>query len=158
MVKHLFLIILFAAAGFAQSAFAANGFWLEKKDGSKIGYLFDEVISVNYTMKGVEVKTSYATMEHAFDDVKKVWFDEGVTTGIEENTLSALQQQIRVSANGVEIKGIAPATPVSVSNLSGQILMQRTTDAQGSLYIGKSEMPQGIYIIKVGKTAIKFNN
>lgn len=158
MVRNLFLILLLATVGMSQIVVAANGFWLERKDGIKIGYLFDEVISVNYSMKGVEVKTTYATVEHAFDDVKKVWFDEGVTTGIDEAVLSTIQQQVYVTINGMEIKGFAPATLVTISNLSGQLLMQRTTDEQGCLNITKSEFPQGIYIIKVGKTAIKFNN
>ena len=156
MIKKVFLL-LFAVVGFAQFAFAANGFWLVKKDGSKIGYLFEQSVSMSYTATSVIVSSPEATVEYPFDDVRKVYFDEGVT-GIDETVLADVEQQIRLTSNGVDIKGFAAGTPVTMANLAGQVVMRRATDGNGHLFICKGELSQSIYIIKVGKTSIKFNN
>lgn len=156
MIKKGFLL-LFAVVWFAQFAVAANGLWLVKKDGSMIGYLFDQNVSIRYTSTSIYVSSPEATVEYPFDDVRKVYFDEGVT-GIDEAVLAKVEQQVRLTSNGVDIKGFAAGTPVTMVNLAGQVVMRRTTDAQGCLFISKGELSQGIYIIKVDKTSIKFNN
>lgn len=156
MIKKGFLL-LFAVVWFAQFAVAANGLWLVKKDGSKIGYLFEQNVYISYTSTSVILSTQEATVEYPYDDVRKVYFDEGVTD-IDEALQVDVQQQVRLTSHGVDIKGYAASTPVTMANLAGQVVMRRTTDAQGCLFISKGELSQGIYIIKVDKTAIKFNN
>ena len=156
MIKKVFLLLL-AIVGFTQFAFAINGLWLVKKDGSKIGYLFDQNVSITYTSTSIYVSSSEVTVEYPFNDVRKVYFDEGVTS-IDEAVLAEVEQQVRLTSNGVDIKGFAAGTPVTMANFAGQVVTQRATDANGHLFINKGELSQGTYIIKVGKTSIKFNN
>lgn len=162
-MKRFLLLSLIAIvlAGFTQQAVAINGLWLEKKDGSKIGYLFENTIGINCTADSLRISTYDGTatqvVMHAFDDIRKVYFDQ-LTTKIDDNVLSTLQQQVRLTADGISISGFAAATPVVVADLGGRIVMRRSTAADGSLRIGRSALSRGTYIIKVDKTTIKFNN
>jgi len=149
--------LLLAFVAMTHHAFATNGFWLEKKDGSKIGYFFEQTLNISYTSSKVVIQTLDATVEHAFDDVRKVYFDE-CTTGITPEVINDLDQQIHLTGNGVEINGFAAGTPVVIADLSGRVVSRRTVNANGYLFVSKAELSTGLYVVKVDKTAIKFNN
>ena len=146
-----------AAVGLSQYAVAANGLWLEKRDGSKIGYFFDQNITIKYDLDNIVMTAGDISVAYPFDDVWRVYFDNDVT-GIAETQISENQQLVRVVAAGLELRGFDAGTSVFVSDLTGKISFLRTTNAEGLLYISWSDLPRGVYVIKAGKTTIKFNN
>ena len=153
----LSLIIALATASLSQQARAANGLWLEKKDGTKIAYIFSYDLSISYTPESLVITTADGTVEHAFDDVRKVYFDN-VTSSIDEQQLADIRQQGRLTAAGISISGFAAQTPVVVADAAGRVIMRRTTAADGSLVISRAELPQGICIVRADKSTIKLNN
>ena len=156
-MKKKLIVLLLAAVGLAQYAVAANGLWLEKRDGSKIGYLFDQDITIQYNIEHVVLTAGDVAVEYPFDEVQRMYFDDDVT-GIAETQISEKQQLIRVVAAGLELKGFDAGTPVMVSDLTGKVSFRRTTNADGVLYISRSDLPRGVCAVKAGKTTIKFNN
>lgn len=151
------IITITAAIGLAQYAFAANGLWLEKRDGNKIGYLFNEEITISYNSKNVVITTPNISVEYPYNDVRRVYFDNNVTSDVTTPFIEK-RQQIRIIANGLELKGYAAGTSVTISNLLGSFYLQRATDIDGFLNIRWRELPSGVYIIKADKTTIKFRN
>ena len=156
-MKKKLILLLLAIAGMMQYAIAANGLWLEKRDGGRIGFLFEQQIGIIYKTDSIFIYTEDAVASYPFDDVERICFDENVTN-IDLAIVNSCEQQVRVTASGVEIKGFAAGTLVVVSNLAGSNFMSRTTDANGLLFIRKSDLPHGVNIIKAGKNSIKFNN
>ncbi len=156
MKKKLFFILL-SVMTLSQYAVAINGFWLDKRDGSTIGYLFDQDINISYTTTSVLLTANSVTVEYPFDDVIRMYFDDNVT-GISNTTLTEKQQLIRIIANGLELKGFNASTLVTVSDLAGRVALQHTTDTNGLLYIRWYDLPRGVYVVRAGKTTIKFNN
>ena len=156
MIKKLFTLLLVALA-FVQYATAANGLWLEKRDGSIISYLFEQEVRIAYTRDSVELITDNATVQYPFDEVKRVSFYDSSSDDVKMPG-TEVQQQIRLVANGVEFSGFAAGTRVAISHLSGSSVANKTTDANGRLLIRKSDLPKGVIIIKADKTSIKFIN
>lgn len=155
MNKKLITLLL-ALGALTQSINATNGLWLEKRDGRKIGYVFDQNVTISYTYTSIVLTEAGVTAEYPFEDVKRIYFDEGVVSGIEAPSLSS--QQIRIMDNGVSLRGFDASTPVTVYDFSGRIVSQMTTDANGSLQLMRSTLPPGANIIKVGKSTIKYIN
>lgn len=155
-MKKLFTLLLTMLA-LVQYATAANGLWLEKRDGSKTHYLFEQDVRIAYTRDSVVMITYDATVQYPFNEVKRLYFDESEPDKVEA-PMADQHQLIRIVANGVEFKGFAAGTKVVVGDLSGKNIMNRATNENGQLLIKKEHLPQGVTIIKAGKNAIKFNN
>ena len=151
------IMMLTALAALSQGINAANGLWLEKRDGSKIGYLFDQDVTISYTYSDIVVADADNTAKYPFEDVKRIYFDDDVISGIEAApTLSS--QQIHIMDNGVSLSGFDATTPVTVYDFSGRIVSQTATDTNGSLQLLRNTLPPGANIIKVGKSTIKYIN
>lgn len=148
---------MLVAVGLVQNVLADNGLWLEKRDGSKIGYLFDEEVTISYTSKSVVITTRNVSVEYPYNDVLRVCFDKNVTSDVITPFIEK-QQQIRIIANGLELKGFASGTLVTISNILGNFYLQRATDTDGFLDLKWNKLPSGVYIVKADKTTIKFNN
>lgn len=152
----LFILQFFVLIGL-QDTCAINGLWLQKKDGKTIGYLFENDISISYSRTSFIIHTSDASVEHSYEDINKVYFDDNVITIIEKMQKDE-QQKISITAHEIEINGFERAIPVMITDLLGRLIISRATDANGSLLISRTDFPRGIYVVRVGQTAIKFNN
>ena len=151
------IVMILAVVGLAQHVFAANGLWLEKRDGNKIGYLFDEEVTISYNSTSVVMTSQNASVEYPFSEVHRVYFGDDVTSNASTSIIEK-QQQIRIFSNGLELKGFTAGTLVTISNLTGSFYTKRVANADGILYIKWSDMPHGVFIVKADKTTIKFNN
>lgn len=151
------IMMLTALVALSQGINAANGLWLEKRDGSRTGYLFDQNVTISYTYSDIVVSGTDVSAKYPFNDVKRIYFDDDVISGIEAvPTLSS--QQIHIMDNGVSLSGFDATTPVTVYDFSGRIVSQTATDANGSLQLLRNTLPPGANIIKVGKSTIKYIN
>ena len=151
------IVMILAVVVLAQHVFAANGLWLEKRDGNKIGYLFDEEVTISYNSTSVVMTSQNASVEYPFSEVHRAYFGDDVTSNASTSIIEK-QQQIRIFSNGLELKGFTAGTLVTISNLTGSFYTKRVTNADGILYIKWSDMPHGVFIVKADKTTIKFNN
>ena len=151
------VILMLVVVSMTQYAVAVNGLWLEKHDGSRIGYVFDQDITISYNSTSVVMSTGSTKVEYPFDDVKRVYFDDNVTKIVEIPFVES-QQLIHIVANGLDLKGFDAGTYVTISDLTGRTVIKRVINKEGLLHISWSNLPCGIYVVKADKTSIKFYN
>ena len=72
MKKFLLVILMYLC--FVQTVFSINGLWLERHDGTRVGYILDNIYNVEYLFKGIKVYTYQSVDEYAFNEVKKIYF------------------------------------------------------------------------------------
>ena len=78
-MKKTLLLLLMILTGITQAARAINGLWLEKQDGSLVGYVFEQGINISYKFNTVVMTTNTASAEYPFDDIKRIYFEDDVT-------------------------------------------------------------------------------
>ena len=137
-------LLLLVLLTFLQNATAINGLWLEKQDGTLVGYVFDQGLGISYKLNTVVMTTYYATVEYPFDDIKRIYFEDDVTEVASVSTTERLPQ-IRLTTDGVSLTGFATATPVKVYDVSGRTVMQTATNADGSLLLSISQLLLSIH-------------
>lgn len=151
------ITMVFLVLGQTQYTTAVNGLWLEKHDGSRIGYVFDQDITISYNSTSLVMSIGTAMVEYPFDDVKRVYFDDNVTK-IVEIPFAERQQLIHIVANGLDLRGFDAGTFVTISDLTGRVVIKNVIDEKGLLQISWSNLPCGVYVVKAKKTSIKFYN
>lgn len=156
MRKTLFLLMM-AVFGIVQTVSAINGLWLEKKDGTLVGYVFDQGLNIGYNLNSVVMTTYYATVEYPFDDIKRIYFEDEVTE-VASVSSTERQSQISLATDGVCLTGFAPSTPVWVYDASGRVVVRSAINADGSLLVNVRQLPKGVYIIKAERSVIKIKN
>ncbi len=155
-MKKKILLLLFAFLAMTQMVSAYNGLWLYKNDGTRLGFLFDEEVTMSYAVKSLVIQSKYATVEYPFEDVHKVEFADDVTSGVKSVKQSVASSTIRMTRYGIELSGFSAHTPVMVYDLSGRVLAQVYTDQAGAARVDMQTMPKGVYIVKAEKSSIKF--
>jgi len=156
-MKKQQLLLMLILLPMAAWAYPVNGLWLEKHDGSRIGYVFDQDITISYNSTSVVMSTGTTTVEYPFDGVKRVYFEDNVTK-IVEIPFTERKQLIHIVANGLDLRGFDAGTSVTITDLTGRVVINRVIDEEGLLQISWSNLPCGVYVVKVNKTSIKFYN
>lgn len=85
-------------------------------------------------------------------DIKKAYFTDE-TTAVNAVTT---EEEIAAQANTIIFSSFAPNTPVRVYTPGGMIVKQAYTDAEGRLQLSIDDLHRGTYIIKGGKTVMKY--
>ena len=150
-------LLLLVLLTFLQNATAINGLWLEKKDGTLVGYVFDQGLNIGYNLNSVVMTTYYATVEYPFDDIKRIYFEDEVTE-VASVSSTERQSQISLATDGVCLTGFAPSTPVWVYDASGRVVVRSAINADGSLLVNVRQLPKGVYILKAERSVIKIKN
>ena len=153
-MKKTLLLLLMILTGITQAARAINGLWLEKQDGSLVGYVFEQGINISYKFNTVVMTTNTASAEYPFDDIKRIYFEDDVTKIVSATTAAKLSQ-ISLTSDGVSLTGFAPYTTVWVYDTKGHPIMKSSTDVNGSLLVNIKQLPKGIYIVKAERNAVK---
>lgn len=140
-------------------AFAANAAdlkWaLQTQDGqsvfmSQVGYILYSDGSSTMSI----VKTDNSTIE----DVAKVSFVQLDATGISQTVTDAgIQVLSRVVDETLTVTGCAEGLPVAVFAASGALVVSSVTSGDRTS-VDVSRLASGVYVFRVGKTAVKFIN
>lgn len=119
-------------------------------------YKLSDISSIRFVDGKLVVKMQDGTLSEpaSLDDVRKLTFSNGTTTGI--NNVPAQGEKMELSFDGSTITASRLTTPadVAIYAISGKKLFDYKKWEGGSLNVGA--LPKGIYILKVGKQTLKF--
>lgn len=154
MIIRKLTLLLFALFALSQYVAAYDGLWLEKKDGTRIGYEFEKDITISYGRDSVFIITREATAVYPFAEVWKITFADNVS-GIRDAKADAKTSKVVVAGHRVELTGFAAGMPVGVYDLTGRQVMSMLVKAEGTTVLSLASLPKGTYIVKVEKTSVK---
>jgi len=77
-MKKIFILFLIFLPCFVQTGYSINGLWLEKHDGTRVGYIFDNISHVEYSLKGISIVTYQKVDEYTFEEVRKIYFADDI--------------------------------------------------------------------------------
>ena len=154
-MKKNIVTLLVALLATASGARADDGVWVERLDGTKLGFLFVDEPKITCDADILVLKTSSATVEFPIAELKRLYFSDDIVTGVGAANAGITSEIIRATRNGAELSGFAAGTPVTVYNLSGKSLRQLNVEQDGTLTVNLSTLPQGTYIIKAKKSTLK---
>ena len=145
----LFIVLVLATA----SAWADDGLWVERQNGSKQGFLFADKPVITYTADNLVMTTVKATAEFP---IKQITFADDVVNAIGQVRLAdGTEQLIRVTAEGAQLSGFAPNTAVALYDAAGRTVAKYKTATDGTLSVNLSAQHKGIYVIKADKSTLK---
>lgn len=120
------------------------------RSGAQVYYLLGG--ERNPVMKVVDGHVWVNADEYEIADIKNFY----VSTTDDPNAIAQLTAQLESRWNGHTLVLRTSVSEVRVASIDGKLLDNIRTDRMGEyLSIDMASLPQGIYIIKVGDTAIK---
>lgn len=131
MKKLLFVLSLCSSS----LCFAQNTLNVHQKDGAVMSYGFSEKPVVTYTETGVHLATAKVAVDYPFENLEKFTFSDDVT---------ALEA----------VRTVGTSDDIRIFNANG-LLVRTIRQHEGTATFSTSDLPQGIYIIKNGKTTFK---
>ena len=151
-IFSLFIVLVLATS----SAWADDGLWVERQNGSKQGFLFADKPVITYTADNLVMTTAKATAEFPIADIKQITFADDVVNAIGQVRLAdGTEQLIRVTAEGAQLSGFAPNTAVTLYDAAGRTVAKYKTATDGTLSVNLSAQHKGIYVIKADKSTLK---
>ncbi len=154
MKRRKLTLLLFALFALLQHAAAFDGLWLEKKDGTRLGFKFADEITITYRNDSVIISSLNASAAYPFEEVKKITFAEGVNE-IKDTKADVNTSKVLVYGDRVELVGFAAGMPVGVYDLSGRRVLEARVQGGKVTTVSLLSLPQGPYIVKVEKTSVK---
>ena len=140
----LFIVLVLATA----SAWADDGLWVERQNGSKQGFLFADKPVITYTADNLVMTTAKATAEFPIADIKQITFADDVVNAIGQVRLAdGTEQLIRVTAEGAQLSGFAPNTAVALYDAAGRTVAKYKTATDGTLSVNLSAQHNETYSI-----------
>lgn len=130
--RSLIILSLFLCA---ETCFAQNTLNVHQKDGVVVKYGFSEKPTVTYTATGIHLATTKVEVDYPFVNLEKFTFSD------EANAINVLKTE---STND----------DVRIYN-TNSMLLKTVKQSDGEASFSISELPNGIYIIKNGKTTYK---
>lgn len=117
------------------TSFAQNTLNVHQNDGAVVSYGFSEKPVVTYTETGIHLATTELEIDYPFANLDKFTFSE-VANSIDVVTTDGTNDD------------------VLIYNTIG-VLLKTINQSEGTASFSTHDLPQGIYIIKNGKTTYK---
>lgn len=151
MMKNLLLSIAVAFGINATASAADEALNLKMKDGTTHSFILNERPVITMGEGKLYVNTDKTTATYSLYDVNEYAFGEA-STGI--NGISTTEG---VSRNGDNIVFHGIDAKKVVCNLGGAVVNADVKGNNGDTTVSLTNLPQGVYIIKVAGTSVKIN-
>ncbi len=135
-MTHKFLLAIFGMLWGSAACFAQSVLNIHQKDGTVVSYGFSEKPVVTYNEAGVHLSTAKVEVDYPFASLEKFTFTDGVADGIEQ------------------LRAVGISDDILVYDMRG-VLLRTVKQSEGTAAFSTQDLPQGIYIIKNGKTTYK---
>ena len=124
---------------------------IEQKSGEKYSFLLDENPEISYS-EGNLVVTGNTVTSFAISSVKNYHFTE--TASSVDTKKSNELRIINLDESTIEVQNANASAKVMLANANGAIVLESTTDADGSVIVVLPEQ-KGVYMLSVGAHSIK---
>ncbi len=146
------LRMLFAMFFFSSLAWAGSpGVTFLLRSGQKVSFAFSQkpVIAVSNTDLAVSV-SGVQRVSYAYADVQRIYLSDDVASGIAPVQTNPSQKSVTFSwQNGVLMaSGLNPNEQVRVFSLDGKLALSGQAQADGSVQLSFSSIPQGVYVVR----------
>lgn len=146
------LRILFAMFFLSSMAWAGSpGVTFLLRSGQKVSFAFAQkpVISVSNADLSVSV-SGVQRVSYAYADVQRIYLSDDVASGIAPVQSNSSQQSVTFSWQDgmLRASGLNPNEQVRVFGLDGKLALSRRAQADGSVQLSFSSIPQGVYVVR----------
>lgn len=141
--------ILFVLALAASSVFCYGSSAVLRVNGEEVGKTLQRI-----TFEGDNAVINFSdgsSSTYRMDLVEVLFSNHG--TAVEDTHIRLLST---IVLNELVVEGGAKNTLVQVYDMNGRIHLQTTTLPQGELHLNVCGLTQGMYVLRVGKEAIRF--
>ncbi len=162
MAYNKWKMLLAAVCAFCATGAKADnveGLTFLLQSGQTVSFAFTECPKVIVSDEGLRVETDgEERVSYAFDDVKRVYFDNLTPTsipgvGAEKVQKAASCLQFSCHGGTLTAAGLVPGEVVTVFDLSGRLAAKATAGADGTLSVAVGTFQQGTYVVKAGSGA-----
>lgn len=159
MKKTILAIVAIVAMALSSNAATqySHSLDLNKKDGTKVSYLFLHTPVATFEGDNLKITLS-ATDEsvlHPIDDLESLTFSKTEVEGSVDAILPG-SMAFGISAETLDASGLPCCTVVAVYDLEGRLVASSTTGADGSASVAIAHLPAGVYAVKAGNHSFKF--
>lgn len=145
------LRILFAMFFLSSMAWAGSpGVTFLLRSGQKVSFAFAQkpVISVSNADLSVSV-SGVQRVSYAYADVQRIYLSDDVASGIAPVQSNSSQQSVTFSWQDgmLRASGLNPNEQVRVFGLDGKLALSGRAQADGSVQLSFSSIPQGVYVV-----------
>lgn len=146
------LRILFAMFFLSSMAWAGSpGVTFLLRSGQKVSFAFAQkpVISVSNADLSVSV-SGVQRVSYAYADVQRIYLSDDVASGIAPVQSNSSQQSVTFSWQDgmLRASGLNPNEQVRVFGLDGKLALSGRAQADGSVQLSFSSIPQGVYVVR----------
>lgn len=146
------LRILFAMFFLSSMAWTGSpGVTFLLRSGQKVSFAFAQkpVISVSNADLSVSV-SGVQRVSYAYADVQRIYLSDDVASGIAPVQSNSSQQSVTFSWQDgmLRASGLNPNEQVRVFGLDGKLALSGRAQADGSVQLSFSSIPQGVYVVR----------
>ena len=120
------------------------------RSGQKVSFAFAQkpVISVSNADLSVSV-SGVQRVSYAYADVQRIYLSDDVASGIAPVQSNSSQQSVTFSWQDgmLRASGLNPNEQVRVFGLDGKLALSGRAQADGSVQLSFSSIPQGVYVV-----------
>ena len=147
-------VLLLVVALFAASAVKAEDRVLQvwKADGTIVSFSLNEVPVTTYADGNLVIKTTKTTVTYPLEQVKKYTY-----SSVTDALSAPKSESATLSKDGetLTFSGLKPQTPISIYNVSGQLVRTLKARGLGNTTVSVANLPVGVYVVKVNGVTYK---
>lgn len=123
-----------------------------KADGTVVSFNLDEVPVTTYSDGCLIIKTTMTTVTYPLEQVRKYTYSSVTDALSAPKSESATLSQ---DGESLTFTGLKPLTPISIYNVSGQLIRTIKARGLGNTTVSVANQPIGIYVVKVNGVTYK---
>ncbi len=147
-------VLLLVVALFAASAVKGEDRVLQvwKADGTIVSFSLNEVPVTTYADGNLVIKTTKTTVTYPLEQVKKYTY-----SSVTDALSAPKSESATLSKDGetLTFTGLKPQTPISIYNVSGQLVRTLKARGLGNTTVSVANLPVGVYVVKVNGVTYK---
>ena len=152
MKKLLLLFLSFTAVFVAKADDQVLRIW--QADGQVQTIKLDEQPVTKYVDGNLVITTTRTTITYPLDKVRKYTYGS-VTDGI--TIPQVMNAAFSKDGETLTFTNLKPQTGIALYNVSGQLLRQESAPQNGKAVISVSNLPVGVYVVKVNGATYKIS-
>lgn len=153
-LRKLTFLFLFATIFASAGVKNATTLCIEDNNGTVLKYALQERPQIIFLGNYAVVRSSEIKILQLRNLVKAYFLNENEEPDT-VNSATKAEGKISVQAGAISLADFKPATKVLVYTTSGTLVRLGEADATGSLILPIGDLPEGIYVVKAGKTVFK---
>ena len=147
-------VLLLTVAILCQSAAFADDMVLQvwKSDGQVININLNEEPKTTYSDGNLVITTTKTTVTYPLESVRRYTY-ASASTGIE--TPKSVSSVLSSDGETLTFTNLKAGTSIKLYNVAGQLLRTITSGAESSTTVSVSQLPTGVYVVKVNDATYK---